>query len=542
MRQDTPLSIFDISRELGIGTANTKFLINRFNRHMGGTTVDGKRCYPKDTVGLLLNIKSELDMGHLPSEVEEKLDNHELDHGTAETGTHLPLSEISIPPSQLKSILSNIQAITFQQERMALAQEARNQIEERKAQAMEKRAQEESRKADAMDDIATALQSMSHTPDMGNPDTGNTILQQAMDEMNLNASDLELSPTLSEEPSQGIEILPQDDLSEFMGEEGLPLVEQEDAQTSKALLEQEILEENLEKTLSHFDEITSEDISQVVESFEMEEQGLREKGAPEDTEGLTEILDAPSYPETEQDELNELIDTVSSESGEEAMDDLSQLVASASQVDGPENDMDDLGLLVDETDNPAPPEGDAGENSQAAAPMDNLAQLVESASEDGQEEMDNLNLLVEEPEAPHGTPVDRLETSNPAEAPVGSMQGEALHAADSDKMDDLAQLVESRKPEEMEPTVHNTLTSPPEQPEPMAAPVIVKPRISPKDDIKQYKSAIMKIIYELKTKGLSPEEATQGFNKQGIETLSGRPQWQVNAMSKIYALFDAAGQ
>jgi DNA-binding transcriptional MerR regulator len=63
--------------------------------------------------------------------------------------------------------------------------------------------------------------------------------------------------------------------------------------------------------------------------------------------------------------------------------------------------------------------------------------------------------------------------------------------------------------------------------------------ISPDDGIEKYKAAIMKVILELKTDGLSAEETTLLLNKNKIRTLSGKPEWSHKAISQIYKFMGA---
>ncbi len=63
--------------------------------------------------------------------------------------------------------------------------------------------------------------------------------------------------------------------------------------------------------------------------------------------------------------------------------------------------------------------------------------------------------------------------------------------------------------------------------------------ISPDDGIEKYKAAIMKVILELKTDGLSAEETTLLLNKNKIRTLSGKPEWSQKAISQIYKFIGA---
>ena len=50
----------------------------------------------------------------------------------------------------------------------------------------------------------------------------------------------------------------------------------------------------------------------------------------------------------------------------------------------------------------------------------------------------------------------------------------------------------------------------------------------------------MKIIIELKTKGLDIEETTNRLNTSSIKTLSGKPEWSQKAIAQIYKFIESA--
>ena len=56
----------------------------------------------------------------------------------------------------------------------------------------------------------------------------------------------------------------------------------------------------------------------------------------------------------------------------------------------------------------------------------------------------------------------------------------------------------------------------------------------------RYKAAVMQIIIELKSSGMSPGETTDRLNKDEVPTLSGKPQWRESAIAKIYGFIDSA--
>jgi uncharacterized protein YlxP (DUF503 family) len=68
----------------------------------------------------------------------------------------------------------------------------------------------------------------------------------------------------------------------------------------------------------------------------------------------------------------------------------------------------------------------------------------------------------------------------------------------------------------------------------------LKPDITPEDNLKEYKAAVMKIILGLKTQNLSAEETTKRLNQDGVQTISGKSQWSEKAISQIYKFIDSA--
>ena len=68
----------------------------------------------------------------------------------------------------------------------------------------------------------------------------------------------------------------------------------------------------------------------------------------------------------------------------------------------------------------------------------------------------------------------------------------------------------------------------------------LKPDITPEENLKEYKAAVMKTILQLKTDGVSPKEATRRLNEDGVQTISGKSQWSEMAISQIYKFIDSA--
>ncbi len=68
----------------------------------------------------------------------------------------------------------------------------------------------------------------------------------------------------------------------------------------------------------------------------------------------------------------------------------------------------------------------------------------------------------------------------------------------------------------------------------------LKPDITPEENLKEYKAAVMKIILGLKTQGLNAEESTIRLNQDGVQTISGKSEWSEKAISQIYNFIDSA--
>lgn len=196
---------------------------------------------------------------------------------------------------------------------------------------------------------------------------------------------------------------------------------------------------------------------------------------------LTRLLDTPLPCSKDLDDLADLLDSASSDQPDKnELDDLTQLVDVPGKTDTAE-DLDDLGVLI--TDEP---------EKEASVDLDDLSLLVQP-SETG--DLDDLSRLI------------------PGENETGdTLTG---HADKNDApLDDLAALVST------EPSL--------------------KPDISRDQDLEKYKAAVMKIIMSLKNRGVGAEETARRLNRDKVETISGKPDWTVKAISQIYSFIDAA--
>ena len=221
---------------------------------------------------------------------------------------------------------------------------------------------------------------------------------------------------------------------------------------------------------------------------------------------LTQFLDTP-LPDTDNlDDLGALLDAASSdpqtapdspsENGPEAhgQQEDQDTQREFEKESGAAEQMDDLRLLITNgPDDTRPLDDDTG-----LPGMDNLSLLVQPSHTD---DLDDLSLLVD--------------VENGMESAENTMNNSA---AESDRngapLDDLTALLDA---------------------EPSLKPDIFRDR-----DLEKYKAAVMKIIMALKSRGIGAEETAQRLNKDKVETISGKSEWTVKAISQIYSFIDAA--
>ncbi len=202
------------------------------------------------------------------------------------------------------------------------------------------------------------------------------------------------------------------------------------------------------------------------------------------------------------------------------------------------DDLDNLDALVDaaSSDPPAAPDSpsengpkahgqqedqntqkDFQEESRAAEQMDDLRLLISNGpdatrpldNETGPLDMDDLSLLVQ---SSHTDNLDDLSLLLDAEN--GMNNSAAENDPNGAPLDDLTALLDA------EPSL--------------------KPDIVRDQDLEKYKAAVMKIIMALKSRGLDAQETALQLNKDKVETISGKPEWTVKAISQIYSFIDAA--
>jgi hypothetical protein len=243
-------------------------------------------------------------------------------------------------------------------------------------------------------------------------------------------------------------------------------------------------------------DINLDDLNELIEdTLLVDVENISEKHLPGETESslktklklddLSALID-PGIPQANpnKNEINK---------DEVLVDDLSTLLDDPAHPD----EMDDLSALIDTV------------SAQAVAEtviLDDLSLLVDdTASQSAPQELDNLSLLIDET-ASQGTPqkLDNLSLLiTPDSVPISQVP-----------MDDLSALLDKTPS--------------------------LKPNITPEENLKKYKAAVMKTILQLKTDGVSPKEATLRLNEDGVQTISGKSKWSEMAISQIYKFIDSA--
>ncbi len=510
MIQDKPLTIIDITHELNSGISTIKFILNRFSPWLPFEPVDGQQCYSRNTIPLLIKIKESLEAGMLPSEIDQELKtnaqkNAGTDHNTTLNPHFMeqPNEDIRVSKDGLSLIKSLFDDIAIQQSRVATAHEKRAVAEERKAIAIEKRADAEEKKAVAMNNIASALQEMNRhrLPD---PQTREMARKAAQfftqDEINPDMSLPELGDTAQQDYSEMFDS--QDPSVDLLVESDIDVDDLNDLIEDTLLVDVENisekhLPEEMESSLKT--KLKLDDLSALIDPEIPRANGPNKDETNKDEvlelDDLSTLLDDPAHPD-EMDDLSALIDTVSAQAVTETMilDDLSLLIDETASQGAPQ-ELDNLSSLIDETASQGAPQE-----------LDNLSLLIdETASQGAPQELDNLSLLIDET-ASQGTPQKQDNLSlliTPDSVPISQVP-----------MDDLSALIEKTPS--------------------------LKPDITPEENLKKYKAAVMKTILQLKTDGVSPKEATLRLNEDGVQTISGKSKWSEIAISQIYKFIDSA--
>ena len=519
MDQDKLLSVIDITRELNLGKASTKFLLKRFKKFIPTRMVDGQPHYPKPVVNTLFTIQSRLDMGILPGDIEKQLSAGQTDE-TVSTDAEPVLNYLNraLGHDQIHTTLKSVfNEIGEQQKRIANAHEKRAEAEERKAVAIEKRADAEEKKADAMNNIAKALQEMNRL--RSSDPVLHQVAQQSVgavtedehhppnydtDDLD-NRTDSELIDSILKEdlPSTHEEDLVDDmdlDLSSLLDDDSL-----DSDEFDMGSLVKDTDPAEPDDSPDHFDGDSLDDLTALLDESTRESE--------------TEIS-------TESDDLSKLLDEI--EESDPELDDLTRLLDDTG-ISGPEPanemdktdlpDLDDLSLLIEE------PQSEK-ESTEPAVKPDDLSKLLDLPhTESPKTALDDLYALVDTQTVP-----------TDGSAAMDDLS-QLIDSSDS-PLDDLSKLIDL-------PASGKEGVQPPSPEEPKnrkesADTDAIKIDITPKEDLEKYKAAVMQVIIGLKTDGLSVEETTDRLNKNRVETLSGKPEWSRKAISQIYKFIDAA--
>ncbi len=491
------LSVDDLTIELEIGRATVNFILERFSPLLNSECSNENHQYSPSVIPLLIRIRDFMSSGMLPSQIEDII-KKELSAPSLEA-----LSQGDPCPDSGRDIRMNQEALAFIREmvsdirghqgRIARAHEKRAEAEERKADAIEKRAEAENKKADAMNNIAMALQEMNQLRSLDSHSmkvAGQAVRALTMDETN--------------RPSN----YPDDPDSALWGSNHL----------DGSSLDENDWEGDFEDPLAGMSDLLNhpEPAPQSIDTGDLD-------GLTQDSEDLAVQANAPGLSERDLDNLSALIDTVS-DSGTE-IENLDGLIQE--QIPLPEPD--DLFLLVDDASDSVNMDDlyslvdDVPENTD----MDNLSLLVDPSPSAGPEKIDDLSALIEsQPAENAGQRIPMDDLSLLVDTPLES----------EDANDDLWSLVD-RAADKDENTTIDDLSA---LIDPAPAEPSLKPDITPDQDLGRYKAAVMKIIIELKSRGLNPKETTDRLNRDEVPTLSGKPFWAENAIAKIYGFIDTA--
>ena len=159
MSPEAHLSVSDIIDELKIGKAHLNFILKRFQHFLPCEMIQGRPLYLPEALQTIAVVTEKLEMGQLPSEIENNLKKiaSEYKPPITSTGNNNSLAIHGEDLVQIKTLLKDFNT---HQKKIAEAHEKRAVAEERKAIAIEKRAAAEEKKAQAMSIIAKALQEM----------------------------------------------------------------------------------------------------------------------------------------------------------------------------------------------------------------------------------------------------------------------------------------------------------------------------------------------------------------------------------------------
>ncbi len=576
MTQANNLSIDDLIKELDVGRATVKFILKRFSQWLPFDRINGDHLYSPLSIPVMFKIRDLLDGGVLPSQIEEILEKDPAEKDPAESSAATnnqtpPEKDIRMSKDALGFIQDLFQDIKGHQSRIARAHEKRAEAEERKAVAIEKRAEAEEKKADAMNNIATALQEMTRQRAIDNETM--EIAGQAAHALTMNEvtpdihADIngELAPADLEPGDLDIDDLDLEDMFDENTEVAPIDLDGMDTEVDPIDLDDIVLDDiildDVDEDLSESETLAAEENFNLDDlSLLVEEQGL----STEELDDLSALIDTVSVTDP-GDDYDNLEDLLEADISLPEPDDLSTLIDEVSDRPAAPSETDDLYSLVDED-----PSGDKAEAAElddlfslvdvaeqypdqptADADMDNLSLLVdnepekETAGPNDPDDLDNLSLLIDSPaEDAESGPLDDLSllVDSPDMDSSGSDEtGENLTGKNLTG-DDLWALVDGSV-ETQDPPMDDLsalVDTPPPEKDTKAAIPSLKPDITPDQDLAKYKAAVMKIILELKSQGLSAAETTERLNNDEVPTLSGKPRWAEKAIAKIFGFIDSA--
>ena len=488
------ISALDIAEELNTGKATIKFLLRRFKKWLPYELVNGMPYYVPEIIKTIIKILEHLETGMLPGEIDKYLDtlsSSDTIHILNPSINLLQNEDIRLNKEGVVLLKSLFSELGEQQKRIAIAHEKRAAAEERKAVAIEKRAEAEEKKAGAMNNIANALQEMNKIRTSGVEPATQQIVHQAANALIIDETDTRYTSIRIDNAYDN----PKDS----------SVFRKMDSDISNLLDEDDLIEEfskidelpgscntEMEDPLSCLTGVfKTDDLSLLIENEYQEDKNQSGK-----LNDLSALLESNfKSPEIEIDDLSTLLDKESFESvATEELDDLSSLVDGRHEINRNTKKtilsnlyepLDDLNKLIG-------PRHDL---------MDDLSKLIQTPVEGAsRKNVDDLSLLID---------ID-YHLSNEKPSVI--------------QMDDLSKLI--NPVENFEPAILMEENSKHIK--------SIKMDISPEDSIEKYKAAIMKVILELKTDGLTAEETTLLLNKNKIRTLSGKPEWSQKAISQIY--------
>lgn len=277
------------------------------------------------------------------------------------------------------------------------------------------------------------------------------------------------------------------------------------------------------------DEISDNSLDEVFSNskvLEYHDSDIDDSDVLDDIGGLTDLLDDHQTDPDENDNLFDLLEDEfnDNDSDKTEMDDLSLL------IDEPfDHSMDDLSALIDDVSEPLDDLSLLIED--VSEPLDDLSALIEDESDP----LDDLSLLIDDVTAPLDDLSKLIDDIPQKSDPAGQSSME---------LDDLSKLIDMPfSPDSPVPDMElDDLSLLLDDPLPGAENIkpILKPDITPEEDLPKYKAAIMSIIIQLKSDGFSVEQTTERFNNEGILTLSGKAKWGTKSIAQIYKFIDAA--